>query len=107
MVSSGFLKENFPSLGLRKLNELLDFNDGLELHAANDTPVPLKPGFHMIARIASDARIAQFCDQRSLRLNGNRFFKAAAILAILVILAIEIEKFLSQKCWRSLRQSIF
>ena len=40
MVSSGFLKENFPSLGLRKLNELLDFNDGLELQAANDTPVP-------------------------------------------------------------------
>ena len=40
MVSSGFLKDNFPSLGLRKLNELLDFNDDLELRAAYDTTVP-------------------------------------------------------------------
>ena len=25
---------------MQKLSELLDFNDGLELRAANDTPVP-------------------------------------------------------------------
>ena len=31
----------------------------------------LKPGFHMISRIAGDARIAQSCDQRSLHRNGN------------------------------------
>ena len=40
----------------------------------------VKPGFHMIARIDSDARIAQRCHQRSLRRNGNPLFKAAAIL---------------------------
>ena len=34
--------------------------------------------------IGSDARIAQFCDQRSLRLNGNPLFKAAAIIARIV-----------------------
>ena len=48
-------------------------------------------GFHMIARIASDgrtasdARIAQFCGQRSLHLKGNSSFEATVILA--------------QKCW--------
>ena len=40
LVSSSFLKKNFPSQEIRKLSELLDFNDGLELRAANDTPVP-------------------------------------------------------------------
>ena len=40
LVSSSFLKDNFPSLELRKLNELLDFSNDLELRAANDTPVP-------------------------------------------------------------------
>ena len=33
----------------------------------------VKPGFHMIARIASDARIAENSVLRSLRLNGNCF----------------------------------
>ena len=32
----------------------------------------------MMARIAGDARIAQFCDQRSLRLNGNCLFTFAS-----------------------------
>ena len=32
----------------------------------------------MIARIAGDARISQFCDQRSLRLNGNCLFTFAS-----------------------------
>ena len=32
----------------------------------------------MIARIAADARIAQLCDQRSLRLNGNCLFTFAS-----------------------------
>ena len=40
LVSSSFLEENFPSLELRKLNELLDSSSDLELRAANDTPVP-------------------------------------------------------------------
>ena len=37
----------------------------------------IKPGFHLIARIAAIARIAQFCDQRSLRRNGNRLVQFA------------------------------
>ena len=40
LVSSCFLEENFPSLELRKLNELLDCGNDLELRAANDTHVP-------------------------------------------------------------------
>ena len=46
----------------------------------------LKPGFHMVVRIASDARIAGNCDLRSLRslgLNGNYSEQSIAILAIL------------------------
>lgn len=31
----------------------------------------IKPGFHMIVRIVSDARIAKICEQRSLRWLGN------------------------------------
>ena len=38
----------------------------------------LKPGFHMIARIAGDTRIAQFCDQRSLRQSGNSLVQFAS-----------------------------
>ena len=67
----------------------------------------LKPGFHLIAWIASDARIADNCDFRSLRslsLNGNYFKKSIGILATL---AIEIETFLSLRSLRSLRQSRF
>ena len=35
--------------------------------------IVIKPGFHMIARIASDARIAENFDLQSLRCNGNYF----------------------------------
>ena len=40
LVSSNFVKENFPSLKLRNLTDLLDCGDILDLRAANDTPVP-------------------------------------------------------------------
>ena len=40
LVSSNLVKENFPSLKLRNLTDLLDCGDILDLRAANDTPVP-------------------------------------------------------------------
>ena len=40
LISRKFLKENFPSLKIRNLTELLDFEDLLDLRAANNTPVP-------------------------------------------------------------------
>ena len=62
----------------------------------NDDPKnELKPGFHMIARIAGDARIAQICDQRSLHQMETVLFSLPAIVALPVILAFEMEIFLS------------
>ena len=36
------------------------------------------PGFHMIIRISGDTRIAQFCDQRLLRRNGDCLVQLAS-----------------------------
>ena len=49
-------------------------------HCLDTTLDPFKSvklGFHMIAGIAGDVRIAQICDQRSLRRNGNFCVKFA------------------------------
>ena len=54
----------------------------------------VKPGFHTIARITSDARIAENCNLRylySLGPNGNYLKKSIAILATLAIVVVEIE----------------
>ena len=70
----------------------------------------LKPGFHMIARIASDARVAENSDLRSLRslrLNGNCFKNLLRSLRSLRSLRFELEKILSLRFLRSLRQEIF
>ena len=58
----------------------------------------------MIARIASDARIAENCDLRSLHLNGNNFCKS---IVMLEILAAEIKEFLSLQLLKSLHISLF
>ena len=40
LVSSEFLKVNFPNLKVKSLNEILEIDSSLELRAANDIPLP-------------------------------------------------------------------
>ena len=59
----------------------------------------VKPGFHIIVRIADDARIAYICEQRSLRRDGNCLVQFAndqfSSFIYLQLLYIQILKYLT------------
>ena len=70
----------------------------------NSFNVHFKPGFHMIAGIAGDARIAQFVTSDRCVEMETVLFSLPAIVALPAILAFQIENFLSLRSQRSLRQ---
>ena len=71
---------------------------------SNENSRNFVPGFHLIARIAGDARIAQICDQRSLRRNGNCPVQFASDRCVANDRCVGSENFLSLRSQRSLRQ---
>ena len=55
LVSSEFVKVNFPDLKVKSLKELLKIGTGLELRAANDTPVPYHGFIELDFELIDDA----------------------------------------------------